>query len=81
MNQHDESSSTDIVNTPGEADEEDCRHMVNDLLLEVLQRREKWLLNREKQEAFIFYFVVCYFLFLANLIHSLCVGRCGRETK
>lgn len=38
MNQHDESSSSDVVNTPGEADEEDGRYMVNDLLLEVLKR-------------------------------------------
>lgn len=38
VNQHDESSSSDVVNTPGEADEEDGRYMVNDLLLEVLKR-------------------------------------------
>lgn len=38
VHQHDESSSTDVVNTPGEADEEDGRYMVNYLLLEVLNR-------------------------------------------
>lgn len=35
MHQHDESSSTDVVNAPGEADEEDGCHMVNYLLIEV----------------------------------------------
>lgn len=39
MYQHDQSSSTDVVNTPWEADKEDGRHMVNNLLLEVLKRR------------------------------------------
>lgn len=39
MHQHDECSSTDVVNTPGEADEEDCCYMVDDLLLEVLNRK------------------------------------------
>lgn len=45
VHQHDESSSTDVVNAPGEADEEDGGHMVNNLLLEVLQRgqQETWL--------------------------------------
>lgn len=38
MYQHDESSSADVVNTPGEADEQDGRYMVNNLLLEVLKR-------------------------------------------
>lgn len=38
MNQHDESSSTDVVNAPGEADEEDGGNMVDNLLLKVLQR-------------------------------------------
>lgn len=37
MYQHDESSSTDVVNTPGEADEQDGRYVVNNLLLEVLK--------------------------------------------
>ncbi len=41
MHQHDESSSTDVVNTPGEADEEDGRYMVNNLLLKVLERRRR----------------------------------------
>lgn len=36
--QHDESSCADVVNTPWEADEEDGRYMVNNLLLEVLKR-------------------------------------------
>ena len=40
MNQHDESSSTDVVDTPGEADEEDGSYMVDNLLLEVLKRRK-----------------------------------------
>lgn len=39
MNQHDKSSSTDVVDTPGKADEEDGRNMVNYLLLKVLKRR------------------------------------------
>ena len=38
VHEHDESPSTDVVNTPREADEEDGRHMVNNLLLEVLER-------------------------------------------
>lgn len=38
MHQHDESSTADVVNAPGEADEEDCCYMVNYLLLEVLER-------------------------------------------
>lgn len=38
MYQHDESSSTDVVHAPGEADEQDGRYVVNDLLLEVLKK-------------------------------------------
>lgn len=38
MYQHDESSSTDVVNAPREADEQDGRYVVNNLLLEVLER-------------------------------------------
>lgn len=37
MHQHDKSSSTDVINTPGEADEEDGGYMVNYLLFEVLK--------------------------------------------
>lgn len=36
--QHDESSSTDVVNAPREADEQDGRYVVNNLLLEVLKK-------------------------------------------
>lgn len=39
MHQHDESSNTDIVHTPGEADEEDGRYMMDNLLLKVLKRK------------------------------------------
>lgn len=42
MHEHDESSSTDVVHTPGEADEEDGGHVVDDLLLEVLDNRTQW---------------------------------------
>lgn len=38
MYQHDESSSTDVINAPREADEQDGRYVVNNLLLEVLER-------------------------------------------
>lgn len=41
VHQHDESSSTDVVNAPGEADEEDGCHMVNYLLIEVLKRKQR----------------------------------------
>lgn len=37
MHQHDESPSTDVIYTPGEADEEDCGYMMNNLLLKVLK--------------------------------------------
>ena len=37
MHQHDEGSSTDVVHTPREADEEDGCYMVDYLLLEVLK--------------------------------------------
>lgn len=40
MHQHDECSSTDVVHTPGEADEQDGRYVVDDLLLEVLNREQ-----------------------------------------
>lgn len=40
MHEHYERSSSDVVDTPGEADEEDSRYMVDNLLLEVLQRRK-----------------------------------------
>lgn len=36
--QHDESSSTDVVHAPREADEQDGRYVVNNLLLEVLKK-------------------------------------------
>lgn len=53
MNQHDESSSTDVVDTPGEADEEDGRYMVNNLLFKVLKgRRKKGCLCHERREHF-----------------------------
>lgn len=39
MDKHDESPGTDVVHTPGEADEEDRGYMVNYLLFKVLQRR------------------------------------------
>lgn len=38
VHQHDESSSTDVVHAPREADEQDGRYVVNDLLLEVLEK-------------------------------------------
>lgn len=38
MQQHDERTRSDVVDTPGETDEEDGGHMVNHLLLKVLQR-------------------------------------------
>lgn len=38
VDQHDESSSTDVVHAPREADEQDGRHVVNNLLLEVLKK-------------------------------------------
>ena len=41
MHQHDESSSTDVVYTPGEADKKDGRYMVDNLLLEVLKRWQR----------------------------------------
>lgn len=36
MQQHDERARSDVVDTPGETDEEDGGHMVNHLLLKVL---------------------------------------------
>lgn len=39
VNQHDESSSTNVIHTPGETDEKDGCNMVNDVLLKVLKRR------------------------------------------
>lgn len=36
--QHDESSSTDVVNAPREADEQDGCYVVNNLFLEVLKK-------------------------------------------
>lgn len=38
VHQHDESSSTYVVYTPGEADKKDGRYMVDNLLLEVLKK-------------------------------------------
>ncbi len=37
MHEHDERSRSDVINTPGEADQHDGGHVMNDLLLEVLQ--------------------------------------------
>lgn len=36
VDQHDQSPSSDVVDQPGEADEEDGRHMVNYLFFEIL---------------------------------------------
>lgn len=41
MQSHDESARSDIVGEPGEADEDDGGHVVDDLLLEVLQERRR----------------------------------------
>lgn len=40
VNKHDERPGTDVIHTPGEADEEDRGYMVNYLLFKVLQRRK-----------------------------------------
>lgn len=37
MHEHDERSRSDVINTPGEADQHDGGHVMNDLLSEVLQ--------------------------------------------
>lgn len=39
MQSHDEGPRSDVVGKPGEADEDDGGHVVDDLLLEVLQER------------------------------------------
>lgn len=55
VHQHDESSSTDVVDTIGEADEDDGGHMVDNLFLEVLERgrrrmrRSMNILDRENR--------------------------------
>lgn len=63
VDQHDESSSADVVNTPGEADEEDGRHVVNNLFFEVLQRKrkEKWLLCWDNKNVGKIYLCVACF--------------------
>lgn len=43
MQRHDKSPRPDVVGEPGEADEDDGGHVVDDLLLEVLQ--ERWRLQ------------------------------------
>lgn len=65
VHQHDESSSTDVINAPGEADEEDSCYMVNNLLLEVLKRRKhgkrrhgSYVKKRKMLEIYIFVFCV-----------------------
>lgn len=37
MHEHDERSRSDVINTPGETDQHDGGHMMNDLLFEVLE--------------------------------------------
>lgn len=70
MHQHDESSSTDVVNTPGEADEEDGRYMVNNLLLEVLKRgrhgKKRHGSYAEKRKMYCIYVCVCVFYVLTG---------------
>lgn len=39
MNQHDQSPCPDVVDQPGETDEEDGGYMVNYLLFEILKRK------------------------------------------
>lgn len=39
MQRHDESPRPDVIGEPGEADEDDGGHVVDDLFLEVLQKR------------------------------------------
>lgn len=39
MQSHDESPRADVIGKPGEADEDDGGHMVDDLFLEILQKR------------------------------------------
>lgn len=41
MQSHDESPRSDVIGEPGEADEDDGGHVVDDLLLEVLQKRRR----------------------------------------
>lgn len=41
MHYHDQSPSPDVVDQPGEADEGNGGHMVNNLLFEILQRKSK----------------------------------------
>lgn len=41
MQGHDERPGSDIVSKPGEADEDDCGHVVDDLFLEILQKRHR----------------------------------------
>lgn len=40
VHQHDQSPGSDVVDQPGEADEEDGSHMVNNLLFEILERKK-----------------------------------------
>lgn len=39
MQSHDESPRADVIGKPGEADKDDGGHMVDDLFLEILQKR------------------------------------------
>lgn len=68
MHEHDESSSTDVVHTPGEADEEDGRYVVDDLLLEVLDNRtwwrQTWLLVRAPSVTLL----TCQGIFLGKIM-------------
>lgn len=74
VHQHDESSSTDVVNTPGEADEEDGRYMVNNLLLKVLkrgrhsERRHGSYAEKRKCRGYI-YIYMCVLHFLSGSVY------------
>lgn len=39
MQSHDQSPCSDVIGKPGEADEDDGSHVVDDLFLEILQKR------------------------------------------
>lgn len=73
VHQHDESSATNVVDAPGEADEEDCCYMVNDLLFKVLDR-ERYM---GKQMCFYLHIINTHIYNCGLLFNQFCesVGK------